>query len=253
MALDLIYFSGGARERVLQAILSAGHRVTDIFINDPERWPKVKPTIELAEMHSIPVHVVKSKAEILDILPAISGRNCLSVGFNYLFPRHVLEKVRIFLNVHGSLLPKYPGARTLAWAIANGESESGVTVHLVDEGMDTGPILLQRVFALSRFDTTRSLSRKTSLFEPQVVIDALARYEELGEDAFSIQEETTVAPPNRVPGHSRLDANLSLGALFNHIRAADPDNYPAHFFVDGEKVCIRLWRPEKPANEEDLI
>jgi hypothetical protein len=59
--------------------------------------------------------------------------------------------------------------------------------------------------------------------------------------------------PNRVPEHSRLDANLSLDALFNHIRAADPDDYPAYFFVDGEKVCVRLWRPERPPNEEDLI
>jgi methionyl-tRNA formyltransferase len=253
MALDLIYFSGGARERVLQALLNAGHRVTRIFINDPDRWPKVRPTIELAGNYSIPVHVVKSKVEISAVLPAITGKNCLSVGFNYLFPRNLIENARIFLNVHGSLLPKYPGARTLAWAIANGETESGVTVHLVDEGMDTGPILLQRAFALSPFDTTRSLSRKTSLFEPQVVLDALARYEELGADAFSVQNKTTVAPPNRVPEHSRLDANLPLNALFDHIRAADPDNYPAYFFVDGEKVCVRLWRPEKPTTEEDLI
>jgi methionyl-tRNA formyltransferase len=253
MALELVYFSGGARERVLKAILDAGHRVTSIFINDPNRWPKIRPTIELARIYSIPLHVVKSKAEISTILPAITGKNCLSAGFNYLFPRDVLANVRVFLNVHGSLLPKYPGARTLAWAIANGETESGVTVHLVDEGMDTGPILLQRAFALSPFDTTRSLSRKTSLFEPQVVIDALARYEELGADAFSVQKGTTLALPDRVPEHSRLDANLPIGALFNDIRAADPDNYPAYFFVDGEKVCVRLWRPEKPANEEDLI
>jgi hypothetical protein len=44
-----------------------------------------------------------------------------------------------------------------------------------------------------------------------------------------------------------------LRELYNKIRAADPDRYPAHFYLDGEKVCVKLWRPEKPPREEDMI
>src|SRR5947209_2711589 len=115
MGLDHVNFSGGPRERVLQALIDAGYRVTAIFINDPDRWPKIKPTVDLATAHSIPVRVVKTKAELSTILPEIAGKNCLSAGFNYLVPQSLLAKVGMFLNVHGSLLPKYAG-RTLPWA-----------------------------------------------------------------------------------------------------------------------------------------
>lgn len=254
MSLDLYYFSGGARERVLEAVIAAGHHVRHVFVNDPQRWKKVNATIQMAEREQIPVTIVKNKSEMLGFLPLVKAKLCLSVGFNYLFAKEFLEAVELCINVHGSLLPKYAGARTLSWAIAHGEQESGVTVHMVDEGIDTGPILLQRAFALSPFETTRSLVRKTCEFEPQVVADALARYERLGRAAFAPQHgQTLPLLPNRLPVHSRIDPNLPLTSLISDIRAADPDYYPAHFFLHGEKVCVRLWRPEKPADEEDLI
>lgn len=253
MSLDITYFSGGPRERVLEAILNSGHRVRHVFVNDPERWPKIKPTIALARQAEIPVTIISRKDQIADALDVASGRLCLSAGFAYLFPKYFLDAVSACLNVHGSLLPKYGGARTLSWAIENGESESGVTVHSVDEGMDTGPILLQRSFALSPFETTRSLGRKTGAFEPQVVVEALALWESRGKNALVAQPPAPARLPNRIPQHSQIDPSLPLSQLFNAIRAADPDHYPAHFFVENQKVCIRLWRPEKPDSESDLI
>ena len=64
------------------------------------------------------------------------------------------------LNVHGTLLPYYAGARTINWIIENGENFSGVTVHKIDKGMDTGPILLQERFAISPFDTEKVFTGK---------------------------------------------------------------------------------------------
>ncbi|MBF9231982.1 methionyl-tRNA formyltransferase [Microvirga alba] len=254
MPLNLVYFSGGPRERVLQSILNAGHHVERVFVNNPTRWPKVQATIDLATEKKIPVHVVANKADLKTLIPIVEGKICFSAGFSYLFGVDFLSAVKVCINVHGSLLPKYPGARTLSWAIEYGESESGVTVHVVDQGMDTGPIILQRSFPLSQFETTRSLARKTADFESSVVVDALRKFEYEGIGSASAQASSeAVDLPNRIPSHSEIDPTQSLLELFNKIRAADPVNYPAYFYLNGEKVCIKLWRPDKPSDESDLI
>jgi methionyl-tRNA formyltransferase len=251
--LKLQYFSGGPHERVLSALLKAGHSLEKVFVNDVERWPKVGATVEFARAHGIPVEVIGKRADLDRIVPEITGKNCLSAGFNFLFPKTVLDASAVFLNVHGSLLPKYAGARTLGWVIENGEAESGVTVHVIDEGVDTGPIIHQRAFALSPFETTRSLALKLALIEPAVVLEALEKYERVGLSDACAQESVEAILPNRIPEHSRLNPAEPLAALINKIRAADPDHYPAYFELNGEKVCIRIWRPGKPENEADLV
>ena len=137
--------------------------------------------------------------------------------------------------------------------LANGETESGITVHRIDAGVDTGPILLQRSFPLSRFESAASLARKAYAFEPSVVVDALAMLER-GDAEFAPQEAAD-APlyPDRAPEHSEIDSRRPLIEVFDEIRAADPDRYPAYFLVDGERVCIKLWRPDKSDEEHDLV
>lgn len=250
--MKLLYFSSGPRERVLEALLQAGHQIETVFATDPDRWPKVAPTIQLARHAAIPVRIVH-RANLSDLVPDVEGKLCLSVGFAFILPKSVIDAASIFLNVHGSLLPKYGGARTLNWVIAYGETKSGVTVHKIDEGMDTGPILCQRDFPVSIFDTGPSLARKTYEFEPSVVLDALA-FLEGGKASFRRQEDVPSAQhPNRIPEHSEIDPALPLIELYDQIRAADPERYPAYFFVDGQKVCIRMWRSDKPADEFDLL
>jgi methionyl-tRNA formyltransferase len=252
--LDFVYFSGGPRLKVFNAILEAGHRITELYANDPMRWPKVQPTIERARALKIPVHIISRRGDLAGLSSHMRGRVCFSAGFAYLFPADFIESAELCLNVHGSLLPDYAGARTLSWVIENGEQESGVTVHKIDSGMDTGAILLQRSFPLSPFETTASLARKTADIEPLVVIEALKKYEKYGERAFTQQNvKDSILYPNRIPSHSELDPSKPLVALFNKIRAAHPEMYPAHFYVDGQKVCVQMWRPDKPHDESDLI
>lgn len=249
--LDITFLSSGPRERVLEAILDAGHRVDRVITSGVRRHPKVGPALELAEARGIPVQVVR-KRDLPGLAEELRGATLFSAGFAYILPECLLEACALALNSHGSLLPKYGGARTLNWVIENGETESGVTIHKMDAGVDTGPILLQRSFPLSPFETGKSLYRKTLAFEPEVVVEALDRVAR-GEAVFREQEEAVHLLPNRVPEHSRLDPSRSLNELFDQIRAADPVDYPAYFEVAGERVCLQLWRPEKPEDEEDLI
>lgn len=79
------------------------------------------------------------------------------------------------VNVHGSLLPKYRGAAPVQWAVINGETETGITTMLMDEGMDTGPILLQEKLAISPNDTAGTLSSRLAERGGRLLIDTIAR------------------------------------------------------------------------------
>jgi methionyl-tRNA formyltransferase len=249
----LRYLSSGPRERVLGAVLDAGHTVDEVIVTDPRRWPRVAATLALADERGLPVRVV-GRGDLEPLAGEVRGETLLSVGFGLILPRAVLDATALCLNVHGTLLPKYAGMLTLNWALVRGERESGVTVHQMDEGVDTGPILLQRRFPLSRFETARSLYRKTLELEPEVVVEALALVE-AGRATFTPQDLSEAeALPDRRPEHSELDATRPLIELFDAIRAADPERgFPAHFYVDGQKVCVRLWRPDRGDDDPDTL
>jgi methionyl-tRNA formyltransferase len=247
------YLSSGPRVAVLKRLISEGFDISGVYVTDPERWPRVASTVSYAREVGLPVRVLK-RADLLVPPDELRDAYCLSVGFGFILPKAFLKHIRVCLNVHGTLLPKYPGGRSLNWLLANGDQENGVTVHIVDEGVDTGPIVLQRAFKLSNFESSASLFRKTLAFEPDVVADALRRYLQEGPSCATPQAlNPAVRFPDRLPGHSEIDPEKSLASLFNQIRAADPDRFPAYFYVDGQKVCVRLWRPDKPADECDLI
>ena len=209
----------------------------------------------MAKKNGLAVHILTRKD--LESPPSeLKNEICLSVGFGIVFPKIFLDHIKIALNVHGTLLPKYRGARTLNWVIENGEVESGVSIHIIDEHIDNGPIVYQKKFNISKFDTGISLARKTALFEPDVVVEAIKKFEKSGQinsQPQKIEGENDFYPPNRVPSHSELDPRQSLQDLYNKIRASDPEKYPAYFYIDGQKVCLKLWRENKPDSEFDLI
>ncbi|WP_342740120.1 formyltransferase family protein [Bradyrhizobium sp. B117] len=247
------YLSSGPRTAVLKRLISEGFDISGVYVTDPQRWPKVASTVSYANAVGLPVHILR-REDLLKPPEELRDAQCLSVGFGFILPKAFLAHVGVCLNVHGTLLPRYPGARSLNWLLANGDRENGVTVHVVDEGVDTGPIVLQRAFELSTFESAASLSRKTLEFEPDVVIDALRLFERDGLSCAAPQPPQQGARfPDRAPTHSEIDPEKPLASLFDEIRAADPDRFPAFFFVDGQKVCVRLWRPDKPVDEWDLI
>ena len=247
------YLSSGPRVAVLKRLLAEGFDISGVFVTDPERWPNVASTVAFAREACLPVRILR-RADLAAPPDELRDAHCLSVGFGFILPKVFLDHVRVCLNVHGTLLPKYPGGRSLNWLLVNGEQESGVTVHIVDEGVDTGPIVLQRAFRLSIFDTSASLYRKTLAFEPDVVVEALRRFEREGPGCAVPQSpHDSVRFPDRVPEHSEIDPKQPLASLFDEIRAADPERFPAYFYLNGQKVCVRMWRPEKPADEYDLI
>ncbi|MFW2331985.1 MAG: phosphoribosylglycinamide formyltransferase [Nitrospinota bacterium] len=98
---------------------------------------------------------------------------CLA-GFMRILSSQFLSRVNAsIVNIHPSLLPKYPGLNPQQQALAANDTESGCTVHFVDEGIDTGPIILQKKVAIDENETVESLSQKILLIEHQLYPEAI--------------------------------------------------------------------------------
>lgn len=95
-------------------------------------------------------------------------------SYGKIFPKELLDIPKYGCwNIHASLLPKYRGASPINWAILEGEKETGITIMLMDEGLDTGPILLQKKIPILEEDTAVSLSQKLSILGKEAILEAI--------------------------------------------------------------------------------
>ena len=137
----------------LEAILQAGHDVA-LVLTQPDRPAgrglevRPGPVKRLAEAHGLPVmqpERLRTHDELRARLESIRPDAIVVVAYGRLIPPWMLDLPPLGnINLHGSLLPKYRGAAPIQWAVANGETETGVSTMRLDIGMDTGPVLLER-------------------------------------------------------------------------------------------------------------
>jgi methionyl-tRNA formyltransferase len=245
----IIFFGGPGRELVVEKLLKKGVNIKLILI--PENIKKkLESSINFFISNNIPIALIQ-KSEIIDSLKGINSTVFLSIGFPYIIPSSVYKKQHLSLNIHPTLLPKYRGGTSGAQVLINGEKETGSTIHLLSDEYDTGPIIMQSKIKVSDFDTIRSIQKKVYKSEPKLLIDSIVR---LDKGIKPIPQKITdlCSPVNRNPADSEVDPNNKLIDLINSIRACDPKEYPAFFYYKGEKVCIKLWRPNKKENNDEL-
>lgn len=251
--MDIIYFTGGAREKALGALIESGFNIVAVVCPRPSNHnSRFLPSILIALENDIPVITV-DKSNIFDKVRKIGFDILLSCGFSYILEPDVIRLAReLAVNVHPTLLPKYRGYRSGPFIIMNGEQKSGVTIHELTSNMDKGDIFIQKEFIVSPFDTTKSLFRKSQEVEKELLVNFFMNLKKGKLDRIKQNEsEATTYSEIRRPKDSILDPKKSLIELYNYIRACDPVEYPAYFFVENEKVCIKLWRPDN--NEIDTI
>jgi methionyl-tRNA formyltransferase len=150
------------------------------------------------------------------------------------------------INVHGSILPRYRGAAPIQWAILNGDRTTGVTIMQMDEGLDTGDILLSRSLTIEPDDTAATLAARMAELGGTLLCETLALLHE-GNLSATPQNETqaTAAPPlNKEQG--LIDWNLPAEILSCRVRGLDP--WPtAYTFLNG--LRLRLYAPSVTAAE----
>ena len=161
--------------------------------------------------------------EFLERLREVKAELAVVVAYGKILPRSVLEAFPLgCINIHGSLLPKYRGAAPVQWAVIDGESETGVSIMRLDEGMDTGPVLLTRREPIRAGDTAGTLFARLAPLGASAVCEALE-----GLEAGTLE---AIAQPEAGASHAAMltkqdglvDWAQDAPALAARIRGLDP-------------------------------
>lgn len=247
----VVLFGGVGRQGVIERLVAEGVDVRVVLVPSIQSQRLKESVSRIAKLGLKIIEIKRDELQyVLD-----SEQDCLllTVGFPYIIPKFIYSRHKIALNIHPTLLPKYRGPTSGAYILINNETESGSTVHFLEEEPDKGDIVLQSHVDLTPFDTVRSLQRKVYEQEPSLIIEALHNLD-LGKPK-TIQDEavSSTYPKKRTPLDSEIDPTKPLLELFNVIRASDSEEFPAFFYHHGVKVYIKLWREAKPADELDLL
>jgi methionyl-tRNA formyltransferase len=227
----------------LERIVDAGHRVLAVF-TQPDR-PKGRggqinqsAVKEAALRLGLPVHQPERirQPEVVDQLKQIRPDAMVVVGYGQIIPRSILDiPPHGIINVHASLLPKYRGAAPIQWAIANGETRTGVTTMKIDAGLDTGDMLLKWETEIAAEETALELGPRLADAGAQLLVDTLR-----GNPGPVKQEpsEATYAPILKKED-GLIDWNWPAGKIFNRSRGFLP--WPgAYSFFRGQ--VFHIWR-----------
>ncbi|MBM4124889.1 MAG: methionyl-tRNA formyltransferase [Nitrospira sp.] len=240
-------FAVPALESLLRSKESDGVNVVGV-VTQPDR-PKgrgqelaMSPIKQLALREGLPLlQPTKMKDPVfLDALRAWQPDCIVVAAFGRILSPTILAiPPQGCLNVHASLLPKYRGAGPIQWAIINGERETGITTMLMDEGMDTGAILLQASIPIQPDDTAGSLSSKLAAVGGTLLIDTLRRLNE-GTLSPRPQDHTqaTMAPLLKKED-GLIDWSLAATAIANRVRGMNP--WPGAYTYAGEDRWV-IWR-----------
>jgi methionyl-tRNA formyltransferase len=182
----------------LESLIDAGHEIV-LVVTQPDR-PKgrgkevqVTPVKEVAIRYGLPVFQPPKLRDVAAIaeLKKYQGDVMVVVAFGQILPKQVLEMTRYgCINVHASLLPAYRGAAPIQWAIINGEEVTGITTMLMDEGLDTGDMILKEEVAITPQETGASLHDKLAKVGATLCVRTIKAIEE-GNATLEKQGKTT--------------------------------------------------------------
>lgn len=240
----------------LKKLLDAGIQVP-LVLTQPDkpnkRGKKIVPTPikELALERGIPVLQPTDLNDpvLHETLKDAQADYFVVVAYGRVLPKAMLEIPKYgSINVHASLLPKYRGAAPLHWAVLNGEKESGVTTMLMDEGLDTGDILMQKKTPIPQDMTIGELHDALALSGAELLVETLEKFaqgeiEPLPQDH---EKATVTTLIDRETG--RIDWEKNAGKIHDQIRGTTP--YPGAFSIMDDKR-IKLFF-SKVVEEESL-
>ncbi len=231
----------------LEALLRSGEQVVGV-VTQPDR-PKgrghqlVAPPVKLvAERAGIPLlQPLKIRTpEFLQALSAWQPDLIAVTAYGRILHTPILTLPPMgCVNVHGSLLPKYRGAAPVQWAVINGETKTGITTMLMDEGMDTGPMLLQEELDISRDDTAGTLAPRLAELGGRLLVDTIAQLK-AGTLVPKRQDDgqATMAPLLKKED-GLIDWTMNATSLANRARGLSP--WPGAYTFFGEERW-NIWK-----------
>ncbi|WP_461810030.1 methionyl-tRNA formyltransferase [Faecalimonas sp.] len=233
----------------LEELIRAGHEVV-LVVTQPDK-PKGRgkemqftPVKEVALQHGIPVFQPKKirDSESVEELRKYQADVMVVVAFGQIIPKEILEMTSYgCINVHASLLPKYRGAAPIQWSIIDGEDVTGVTTMQMDEGLDTGDMLLKTEIPISSKETGGSLHDKLAEAGAKLCVETLKALE----DKTLMREkqgETTTAYARMLDKQlGNIDWNSDAEKIERLIRGLNP--WPSAYTVWEDKI-MKIWEAE---------
>ncbi|MFH1704548.1 MAG: methionyl-tRNA formyltransferase [Patescibacteria group bacterium] len=162
------------------------------------------------------------------------------IGGMQIIPSEVLILPRLgCLNIHPALLPKYRGRYSTAHALFNGETSTGVTVHWMDAGLDSGPIIAQREYPIEDSDTGKSLYDKFTNVGSEMYVEFVDKWLAGLEIESTPQDESRATYyPKGLPNNGEIDWSWDGTKIRNFIRAMTFEPFPPASFILGEKRMV---------------
>jgi methionyl-tRNA formyltransferase len=227
----------------LERTVAAGHQVAAVF-TQPDR-PKGRgqkdamPAVKEAALRlGLPVYQPElvRRPEIVEQLRELTPEAMVVVGYGQIIPKSILDiPPRGILNVHASLLPKYRGAAPVQWAIARGETRTGVTTMRIDEGLDTGDILLQWETEIGPDENAVELSARLAAAGADLLVRTLVELPSIRPRPQDDSQATYAPILKKEDG--KIDWRLPAIQILNRIRGFEP--WPGGYgFLRGQRLQI---------------
>lgn len=233
----------------LEKIIADGHDVVGV-VTQPDR-PKYRgmkmtfsPVKECALKYNIPIYQperIKKDAGFLEEYKKLNPDLTVVVAFGQILPKTILNiPKKGCINLHGSLLPKYRGAAPIQWAVINGEEVTGVTTMFMDEGMDTGDIILKKEIPIEKEDTAGELYYRLADIGAKVLSDTIRLIESGSVPREKQGDDATYASMlNKDIG--KIDWTKSSSQIDSLIKGVNP--WPgAYFDIKNTKIKVHKAR-----------
>ena len=240
----------------LKSIYDAGFEIIGVVTNpDKPKGRGMKlaysPVKEYALEKNLKIYQpikIKNNTEFLDEIRALAPDVICVVAYGKILPKEILEIPKLgCINVHGSLLPKYRGAAPIQWAVLNGEKITGITTMYMNEGMDTGDMILKEEVEIGPEETTGELWQKLSKIGGEILVKTLKLIEEGKAPREKQTEEATLAPMLNKEMALIDWENSDANKIHNLIRGLNPI-MGAYSYIDGKK--IKFWKSKVLTKEE---
>ena len=208
----------------------------------------IKEAALAANLHVYQPETIKSDSA-QEFLKRIAPDAVVIIAYGQIIPARLLTLPRIgWINLHASLLPRYRGAAPIHWAIANGETTTGLTTMQIDAGMDTGPTLLQHELEIGPDETSPELAARMSEIGAGLIVDSLLRLDR-GEISPQPQDngQATYAPILKKED-GRIDWTRTALQIYNRMRGFAP--WPGAYTTFRGQTCHVWGVPESSAAAE---
>ena len=245
-------------EESLRAVYDAGYNIIGVVTNvDKPKGRGMKmmqsPVKEFAISKNIPVYQpekVRKNEEFINNIKQLNPDVICVVAYGKILPKEILDIPRLgCINVHGSLLPKYRGAAPIQWAVLNGDKITGITTMYMNEGMDTGDMILKQEVEIGENETTGELWDRLSKIGGQLLVKTIELIENGTAPREKQGDDFTLAPMLNKE-MSKIDwENKSAIEIKNLVRGLNPI-MGAYTFLNGKK--IKIWKVQCLENKEFL-